>query len=124
MGKQSRSSSLAEKIEQLFAAIESWIAIACLLAILMLSLTEILARNFFHIGIPGASTIVQYLVLWVCFMGAVLAVQGRHIKIDVAAVLLNDAWRNRLERPLAFFSTSVCATLCWHAARFWRDEWQ
>ncbi len=91
---------------------------------LVLSLIEIGARNFFHTGIPGASTLIQYLVLWVSFMGAVLAVRGRHIKIDVATVLLNEAWRSRLARPISLFSMAVCGTLFWHAARFWRDEWQ
>ena len=115
--------SLSAKIEHRLTIIESWIAIACLLAILVLSLTEIVARNFFHSGLPGASTLVQYLVLWVSFMGAVLAVRGRHIKIDVATILLSEAWRNRLVRPISFFAMLVCSTLFWHAARFWRDEW-
>lgn len=119
-----RSPSLPAKIEHRLTVIESWIAIACLLAMLVLSLIEIGARNFFHTGIPGASTLIQYLVLWVSFMGAVLAVRGRHIKIDVANVLLNETWRSRLARPISFFSMAVCGTLFWHAARFWRDEWQ
>jgi TRAP-type transport system small permease protein len=102
---------------------ESFVAIAGLVLLLGLSLAEIGARNFFHSSIPGADVLDRYLVLWVSFLGAVLAVRGRHIKIDALAVWLPDAWRRRLERPVFLFSALVCGDLFWAAARFWREEW-
>ena len=124
MPTPTRNQSLPAKIEHRLTIIESQLASACLVAILALSLIEIGARNFFDTGVPGASTLIQYLVLWVSFIGAVLAVRERHIKIDVATILLNEVWRRRLERPIFFFSMVVCGTLFWHAAGFWWDEWQ
>lgn len=118
-----RNRSLPAKIEFYLTRAETLTASACLLAILALSLIEIGARNILHSGIPGASTMIQYLVLWVSFLGAVLAVRERHIKIDVATAWFSEAWRGRLERPIFTFSALVCGTLFWAAARFWRDEW-
>lgn len=118
-----RNASLPAKIEHLLLRVESLAASISLAAILLLSLIEIGARNFFHTGIPGASILIQYLVLWVAFLGAVLAVRERHIKIDVATLFMSEAWRKKLERPISFFSALVCATLFWAAARFWHAEW-
>ena len=123
MNHHVRNRSLPAKIEHLLTRTESLASSACLLMILALSLIEIGARNFLHSGIPGASTLIQYLVLWVSFLGAVLAVRERHIKIDVATLWLSEEWRNKLERPIFIFCTLVCGTLFWNASRFWLDEW-
>lgn len=117
-----RKQSLPAKIEQSLTRIETLVGSACLIGMLALSLTEIGARNLFHSGVPGASTLIQYLVLWVSFLGAVVAVRERHIKIDVATHLISEAWRVKLERPIFIFCTIVCSTLFWYAARFWYDE--
>jgi TRAP-type transport system small permease protein len=91
--------------------------------LLALSLLEIAARNFLHTAIPGADVLNRHLVLWISFLGAVLAVPARHIKIDAVAVWLPLAWQRRLERPIFLFSAVVCGALFWAAARFWREEW-
>jgi len=111
------------KLEFQLTRVESFVAIAGLVLLVVLSLAEIGARNFFHSSIPGADVLDRYLVLWVSFLGAVLAVRGRHIKIDALAVWFPDDWRRRLERPIFLFSSVVCGGLFWAAARFWREEW-
>lgn len=116
--------SFFERLEQLLFRVEGVTAGLCLVAILLLSLGEIIARNALHTGIPGATILIQYLVLWLSFLGAVLAVKDRHIKIDVANLLLNAAWRGRLQVPIYFFSAFICAILTWAATRFWLSEWQ
>ncbi len=111
-------------IEQLLFHTEGFIAVFGLALLLLLSLTEIVARNFLHTSIPGADILSRYLVLWVCFLGAVLAVPGRHIKIDIATAWISESWRARLERPIYFFSAVACGSLGWAATRFWQSEWQ
>lgn len=123
MEAYTRNRSLSAKIESKLTRLESMIASISMVIMLVLSLLEIILRNFFHTGIPGASILIQYLVLWVSFFGAILAVRERHIKIDVAIAFVNDIWRRRLERPIFLFSTLVCGILFWHASRFWWDEW-
>ena len=118
-----QNTSWPEQIERVLLRVESLIAGVSLAVILLLSLIEIGARNFLHTGIPNASILIQYLVLWFSFFGAVLAVQGRHIKIDIATLLISETRRKKLERPIYFFSALVCAMLFWAAARFWESEW-
>lgn len=110
-------------LEAFLTRTESFIAIAGLVLMLGLSLTEILLRNFFHMAIPGVDVLNRYLVLWVSFIGAVLAVRERHIKIEVIAIWLPEIWHRRLERPIFLFSALVCAGIGWAAARFWHQEW-
>ena len=116
--------SFFERLEQLLFRAEGLVAVFCLAGILFLSLAEIGARNWLHTGIPGASILIQYLVLWLSFLGAVLAVKDRHIKIDVASLLLSETWRAHLQVPIYFISAFICAILAWAAMRFWLSEWQ
>jgi len=118
-----RNRTWKAKLEFYLTNVEGIIATAGLVLLLVLSLAEIGARNFFHTAIPGAEILDRYLVLWVSFIGAVLAVRERHIKIDAVAVWLPEAWRRKLERPIFVFSAVVCGFLFWAAVRFWREEW-
>ena len=118
-----RNRTWKAKLEFYITNVEGIIATAGLVLLLVLSLAEIGARNFFHTAIPGAEILDRYLVLWVSFLGAVLAVRERHIKIDAVAVWLPESWRRKLERPIFVFSAVVCGFLFWAAVRFWREEW-
>jgi len=104
--------------------LETWLAAGSLFLLLALSLLQILARNFFDAGIAAADTLTRYLVLYVTFFGAAVAVQrDRHIKIDVACTLLSPAMLRKLYRPTQLLAALVCAFLADAAIRYWRDEW-
>ena len=109
------------KLEHGLAVAENLLAALSLLAILFLSLAEIAARDFWHSGVPGAEMAMRSLVLWVAFLGAVLAVrEQRHIKVDVLTLWMPEAWLAKLARPFNFFSAVVCGMLAWASMRFWQ----
>lgn len=104
-----------------------WLIVAALslLVMLLLSLAQILARNFLQLGLGEADTVIRGLVMWVVFAGAAIAVHShRHIRIDVLNLILPAAWRRILASPLQLIASGVCAALAWPAARFWWEEWQ
>ena len=106
--------------------IRGWLVIAAasLGAILLLSLGQILARNFFHLGFPGADVIIRGLVMWIVFAGAAIAVHSqRHIRIDILHLILPPAWQLILAPVIRWFASAICAALAWSAARFWWEEW-
>ncbi len=104
---------------------EKFIAGLSLLLLLALVFGQVLARNFFDTSIPGADILSRYLVLYVTFFGAALAVEHqRHIKLDVIAVFMKPGNIRRLNPPLYLISAAVCAVLAWAAGRFWYDDWQ
>jgi TRAP-type C4-dicarboxylate transport system permease small subunit len=116
--------ALLETVQGLLLRIERWVGGTCLLLLLVLALVQIVARNFFSIGLPTADTLTRYLVLYVTFFGAILAIHGqRHISLDVLNVWLGQRWRDRLHRPLHFIGALVTALLCQAAWAYWQDEW-
>ena len=54
--------------------IETWLAAGSLLLLLCLAVVQILTRNLFDTGIADADSLTRYLVLYVTFFGAAVAV--------------------------------------------------
>jgi TRAP-type C4-dicarboxylate transport system permease small subunit len=116
--------ALLATVQGLLLRIERWLGGACLFLLLVLALAQVVARNFLSTGLPVADTLTRYLVLYVTFFGAILAIHGqRHISLDVLCVWLGQCWRDRLHRPLHFIGALVTALLCQAAWAYWRDEW-
>ena len=104
---------------------ESFMAGASLLMLLGLIFGQVLARNFFSTGIPHAEILSRYMVLYVAFFGAVLAVESsKHIRIDVVAACMKPENIRRLQPPLYLISSILCSIMTWAAIRFWYDDWQ
>jgi TRAP-type C4-dicarboxylate transport system permease small subunit len=101
------------------------VAALSLAIMLALSLGQILARNFLHLGFPEADDAIRGLVMWVVFAGASIAVHSqRHIRVDLLTLLLPAAWQRLLYLPLQLFASAICAVLARAASRFWWEEWQ
>lgn len=112
-------------LQRLLIPLEVGLAGGSLLLLILLTLGQIVARNFFETGLPVADSLTRYLVLYVTFFGAALATDSdRHIKIDVVCAWLSSRWRDRLFRPLQAVGAIICYILFQSALRFWRDEWQ
>jgi TRAP-type transport system small permease protein len=104
---------------------ESFMAGASLLLLLSLVFGQVLARNFFASGIPHADILSRYMVLYVAFFGAALAVeQHKHIRIDLVAAFLDTRRIRKLRAPLYLISAGLCTIMTWAAMRFWYDDWQ
>jgi TRAP-type C4-dicarboxylate transport system permease small subunit len=104
---------------------EVFMAGGSLLLLLAIVFGQVLVRNFLESGIPHADILSRYLVLYVSFFGAALAVEShRHIRIDVVAACMKPERTRRLRPPLYLISACLCAALTWAAMRFWYDDWQ
>jgi len=115
---------LLKRLRTLLARVEASVAAGSLLLLLLLALVQVLARNLFDTGFATADTLSRYLVLYVLFFGAGLAVEHeRHIRIDVACSFLSSRALNRLYRPMRAVTALVCLFLTVAAVRYWRDAW-
>ena len=113
------------RLRHALTRMETAIAGTAFLLLLALVFGQVLARNLFDSSIPGADILSRYLVLYVTFFGAALAIEShRHIRLDVVAAGLPDKWRDTLRGPLNQLSSVLCAVLAWAAWRFWYDDWQ
>jgi len=104
---------------------EGFMAGTSLLLLLALIFGQVLARNLFGTGIPHADILSRYMVLYVAFFGAVLAVEGnKHIRIDVVAACMKPERIRILKPPLYLISSALCGVMTWAGIRFWYDDWQ
>ena len=116
--------TLSLKLKHGLIAVEKLLAGSSLLLLLLLTLSQIIARNFFDTGFPQLEVISRHLVLFITFMGAALvSEQNNHIKIDILSTFLNSEQKEKLARPLLAISASICAIFAYHSIRFWIDEW-
>ena len=104
--------------------IEKILGASSLVLLLVFSLTQIIARNFFDTGFSQLEIISRHLVLFITFMGAALiSEQNNHIKIDILSCFLNEQQKEKLARPLLLISAIVSAVFAYHSFLFWIDEW-
>ena len=114
---------LIYKIKHGLIAIEKFVAASSLLLLLIFTLIQIIARNFFDLGFPQLEVISRHLVLFIAFSGAALvSEQKNHIKIDILSAFLNSRQKETLIRPLFVISSIICGVFAWHASKFWLDE--
>jgi len=104
---------------------DKFMAGSALMVLLSLVFGQVLARNFLHSSIPHADIISRYMVLYVSFFGAALAIEyHKHICIEVVAACMPPERILKLRPPLYLISALICGFLTWAAARFWYDDWQ
>jgi len=111
------------KLKEILITIEKSLAGLSLLALLILSLSQVIMRNLFEIGFSDIDTITRHLVLFVTFMGAALVSEGNnHIKIDCVTSAFNDTKKQKLTTPLLVISAFICSIFFWYSLQFWIDE--
>ncbi len=105
------------------AALAKWsentLALAALVAMAVLPVSEIFLRAVFKTGVPGSTALVQNLTLWVGFVGAMIATrEGTHLKLAAASALV-PSWAERIAaNASAMISSAVAVGLCWASAQF------
>ncbi len=84
-----------------------------LLALALIPCIEMLGRRVFGFGIPGATDYMQHLTLWLCFLGAILAVRDdKHLRIAGSLNLLPRFLKIIAMILAPFIAASVCWALC------------
>lgn len=85
--------------------------------LLWVALVQIVLRNGFSTGLPGADELLRTLVLWLAMLGALGATrEGNHIRIDLLAQVLPAPWGLRLHRLSALATAGLCAFAGYHGA--------
>src|ERR1700704_6479691 len=80
----------------------------------LLPLSEIVARKAFGRGIPGSGPIVQHLRLWVGFLGAAIAARdGKLIALATGTFIPPGLWRRAADILAAGFGACSAVVLAW-----------
>lgn len=112
-------------LEETLTRVELAAALLAFMAMLALSVAEIVGRNLFSAALAGGDVALRQLVLWVALPGAALAVAARrHLHLDPANLAARPRWQKWTVMPFNLGAAIVCALLARAAWAFWQDEWQ
>ena len=95
-----------------------------LLAMILLSCTQIFLRDVLSEGFIWADPLLRYLVIWAGLLGAAVATRRqKHISIDLASHLVPESVTPWLGAIANFFSTAVCVSLTYASIVFIQNEY-
>ncbi len=101
-------------------------AFLCLLlvAMVLLSCTQIFLRDVLSAGFIWADPLLRYMVIWAGLLGAAVATrQQKHISIDIASHLVPENATPWLVAISNLFSSAVCIALTYASIIFIQNEY-
>jgi C4-dicarboxylate transporter DctM subunit len=101
-------------VKRALVRLENLIASFALLVMVLLPLSEIVARKAFGRGIPASGPIVQHLTLWVGFLGAAIAARdGKLLALATGTLIPPGLWRRAADILAAAFGACAATLLAW-----------
>lgn len=88
-------------------------------ALLGIATAQIVLRNGFDSGLSWGDDVIQVLVLWIGFAGAIYAARrGQHINIDVISRFLPEQGAQLMYRIVFLLTAILCAFAAYHSWLF------
>ena len=95
-------------------AVERWLLVAIVLAMIALPALETIVRRFTGGGVPGAAVYTQHLTLWVGFIGALLATAtNHHLALSTVEMMPKGKLQDLAKDFGATMTAGVCAVLAY-----------
>ena len=110
--------------ERAFVAANRVLIVAMMAAMVALVFANVVARYFLSTSIVWAEELSQYLMVWIAFLGAGLALrEGRHVSVDLLQDALSPRARTGLRWIIALIVLAFMATLTVLGFRFAEFAW-
>ena len=105
--------------------LESGLLVFLLASMMLLAVYQVVARNFFDVGITWGDAYVRVTVFWIAMVGALAASRNdEHIRIDIFSRILSEAWQKRVAHILNLLTSLLCFAAAWHSYEFVRYEYE
>jgi TRAP-type C4-dicarboxylate transport system permease small subunit len=98
-------------VKRALVRLEDLVASCALLVMVLLPLSEIVARRFFGRGIPGSGPIVQHLTLWVGFLGAAIAAREGKLLALATGTFITGGWKRAADIVAAAYGACAAVVL-------------
>jgi TRAP-type C4-dicarboxylate transport system permease small subunit len=122
MNKPSRK-SFFERLQTIIYRVEDSLLIGLLLLMIVMSVLQIILRNFFGGGIVWSEVLVRVLVLWVGLIGAMVASrEGNHINIDIMTRYLSGRVKFVAKFVIELFTGLICLVVAYYSLQFVQSE--
>lgn len=113
-----------KRIAAVLNRLEDVVLVSMLAFILVLTVAQILLRNFLQTGILWGDALVRVMVLWVGLIGAMIAARrNQHISIDLVARILPQRAKKIVAAVLNLFASVVCTIVAYHSVQLVRMEY-
>jgi C4-dicarboxylate transporter, DctQ subunit len=100
-----------------------WMIVGFLGVMIVMAFSQVVLRNFFHTSIEWGDVFLRHMVLWIGFLGAVIAAgERRHLKIEFISKLVSKKPHKLFLIITNLFAAVVCLFLMQAAAGFVRSE--
>ena len=104
-------------------AVEDGLLVASLMTMIVLAFAQIVIRNIGVTALIWANGLLQYLVLWVGLLGAMVATREyNHINVDILGYLLKGRPKAILRAVTDLFTSAICVFLTYGSVMFLKDE--
>lgn len=111
------------KLETVGRIAENAALIVLLGTMILLSVAQIVLRQFFDGSLVWADELIKIIVLWLAMIGSIAAARdNRHIRIDVLSHVLPDKAVTFTRALVDVFAAIVCAVIAWQAWRYLQLE--
>ena len=104
------------------------VLIILILGMVFLGFGQVVLRKFFDKSFSNIFTLIQFSVIWIAFLGAVLATQRQnHIKIDILAQVISEKFNRWLLAVVNLAGIVMCVVLAKGGLTYLRtvtsEEW-
>ena len=111
-------------IERLLVRVNAFIIGLMMIVMFVLVFTNVVTRYCFGFSIATAEEISTFLMIWVTYLGAGLALrEGRHASIDFFQDLLGNRLKTIVRALLGILLILFFGLLCWYGAKFSHFGW-
>ncbi len=115
---------MLSRLEDGFVRFNRWLVGAMMMVMFALVFTNVVTRYGFGFSIAWAEEVSRFLMIWVAFLGAGLALrEGRHVAIEVLQDLLGERKRLVLRWSLFVLIAAFAALLVYLGVAFSRFGW-
>ncbi len=113
-----------DRIEKVLIRVNAFLVGLMMIVMFVLVFTNVVTRYCFGFSIATAEEISTFLMIWVTYLGAGLALrEDRHASIDLFLDLLGDRAKKLIRTLLGFVLILFFALLCWYGSRFAHFSW-
>jgi C4-dicarboxylate transporter, DctM subunit len=98
--------------------VEEWVAFLTIFLVAFIPFLEVVARKFFHTGIPNSTEYVHHLVFFLTFIaGMVTSREGKHLSLSID-LKLREPFRTRAQATIALLASSLVMAIAWSSLSF------
>lgn len=113
------------RFQSFLQRLEDTFLIGCFSLLIILAVAQIVLRNVFGTGILWADALVRNLLLWITFLGAMIASRSNnHINIDLFTRFMPVRVLPYISLLTATFTIMICSTAAFFSFQFVKAEYE